>query len=432
MKRCAPRRRAWSKSGRWSSRTSEPDVDPWDAPFDTSSETSPRVKLARQIAAAVKSWLDRGDLVGDGDKRHAVRAGDILILVRQRGALFEAIIRAHQELPASPVAGADRLVLTEHIAIMDLLVAGRRAAAAGRRSGAGDGAQEPAVRAVRGGVVRPRARPATAHCARALRERRPDLAARLDALGDAARQLTPFAFYARPARRRRRPQSASCRGSAREANDAIDEFLNLALDYESRETPSLQGFVAWLRTASAEVKRDMEMARDEVRVMTVHGAKGLEAPIVILADTTTPPQGPIQYQPRLLSIAARNAAPDTPHCLAWMREQDRTTRRVTAAARSAAIAASENEYRRLLYVAMTRAADRLIVCGVDRRNRRAAGLLVRAHRRRALSASGLLVEEPADVRRQAACGAIARVRRSLRRAPASRAASGRIPHRLAG
>ena len=77
-----------------------------------------------------------------------------------------------------------------------------------------------------------------------------------------------------------------------EANDALDEFLNLALDYERRETPSLQGFVAWLRAARAEVKRDMEIARDEVRVMTVHGAKGLEAPIVILADTTTPPAGP--------------------------------------------------------------------------------------------------------------------------------------------
>ena len=72
-----------------------------------------------------------------------------------------------------------------------------------------------------------------------------------------------------------------------EANDALDEFLNLALDYEQRETPSLQGFVAWLRAAQSEVRRDMEMARDEVRVMTVHGAKGLEANTVILADTTT-------------------------------------------------------------------------------------------------------------------------------------------------
>ena len=86
-----------------------------------------------------------------------------------------------------------------------------------------------------------------------------------------------------------------------EANDALDEFLNLALEYERRETPSLQGFVAWLRAARAEVKRDMEIARDEVRVMTVHGAKGLEAPIVILADTMTPPAGP--RPPRLLKLA---------------------------------------------------------------------------------------------------------------------------------
>ena len=76
-----------------------------------------------------------------------------------------------------------------------------------------------------------------------------------------------------------------------EANDALDEFLNLALDYETRETPSLQGFLAWLRAAQSEVRRDMEMARDEVRVMTVHGAKGLEANTVILADTTTAPSG---------------------------------------------------------------------------------------------------------------------------------------------
>mgnify|MGYP003341937756 CR=1 FL=1 len=75
-----------------------------------------------------------------------------------------------------------------------------------------------------------------------------------------------------------------------EAADALDEFLNLALDYERIETPSLQGFVAWLREANSEVKRDMEITRDEVRVMTVHGAKGLQAPIVILPDTMRAPQ----------------------------------------------------------------------------------------------------------------------------------------------
>ena len=92
-----------------------------------------------------------------------------------------------------------------------------------------------------------------------------------------------------------------------EAEDALDEFLNLALEYERRETPSLQGFVEWLRTARTDVKRDMEITRDEVRVMTVHGAKGLEAPIVVLADTTTEPAGPPQRQPRLITLAADGA-----------------------------------------------------------------------------------------------------------------------------
>ena len=153
----------------------------------------------------------------------------------------------------------------------------------------------------------------------------------------------------------------SSAGSALEANDALDEFLNLALDYERRETPSLQGFVAWLRERAAEVKRDMEIARDEVRVMTVHGAKGLEAPVVILADTMTPPPGP--RPPRLLELAG--GASDL---------GGTQGRRRAAASRPLATARSseaEDEYRRLLYVAMTRAADRLIVCGADGRDQAA-------------------------------------------------------------
>ena len=95
-------------------------VEPWDSPFDKSSETSPRVKLARQIAKAVRLWIDRRDRVGTGRERHDVRPGDILVLVRQRGPLFEAIIRALKNENID-VAGADRLVLTDHIAVMDLL-----------------------------------------------------------------------------------------------------------------------------------------------------------------------------------------------------------------------------------------------------------------------------------------------------------------------
>ena len=118
--------------------------------------------------------------------------------------------------------------------------------------------------------------------------------------------------------------------------------------------------MAWLRSAQAEVKRDMEMARDEVRVMTVHGAKGLEAPIVILADTTTPPQG--FHPPRLLQLSANHAGPGAP--LVWGTAKANDVGPM-AAARETALNEARDEYRRLLYVAMTRAIERLVVCGVD-------------------------------------------------------------------
>ena len=134
------------------------------------------------------------------------------------------------------------------------------------------------------------------------------------------------------ARRRTAGAGDFLRGSAPRPTTRSTSFSNLALDYERRETPSLQGFVAWLRAAQAEVKRDMEIERDEVRVMTVHGAKGLEAPIVILADTTTPPAGPPD-QPRLLALQARGA----PACSASAgRAQGRRVAAGRARARNAA------------------------------------------------------------------------------------------------
>jgi ATP-dependent helicase/nuclease subunit A len=192
----------------------------------------------------------------------------------------------------------------------------------------------------------------------ALAEKDAETSARLDRLAEAARRKTPFAFYAYLLGPERGRRSFLARLGA-EVTDALDEFLNLALDYERHETPSLQGFVSWLRSTNAEVKRDMEISRDEVRVMTVHGAKGLEAPVVVLADTCTLPAGPPQRQPRVLPLPPLSGATNP---LVWAGRKDDDTPPV-AAARMVAANAAENEYRRLLYVAMTRAADRLIICG---------------------------------------------------------------------
>jgi ATP-dependent helicase/nuclease subunit A len=115
-----------------------------------------------------------------------------------------------------------------------------------------------------------------------------------------------------------------------------------------------------LRAADTEVKRDMEITRDEVRVMTVHGAKGLEAPVVFLVDTTTSPSDTQRL--RLINLPTGNAAPNASGVVVWAGRKADDPASV-AAARTAMLADTEDEYRRLLYVAMTRAADRLIVGG---------------------------------------------------------------------
>ena len=272
------------------------EIEGWDAPFDLVNETSPRVKLARRIARHVRGLIERGA---------ARRAAMFWFWCASAARCSRPIIRALKHEGVA-VAGADRLVLTEHIAVMDLMALADAlllpqddlALATVLRSPLfGFSDEELFTIAWNRGRVSLRDGPEQ----KAGEDKKfAEAAARLDELAQAARRETPFAFYAK----------LLGAGGARknflgrlgvEANDALDEFLNLALDYERRDTPSLQGFVAWLRDAQTEVKRDMEIARDEVRVMTVHGAKGLEAPIVILADTMTPPAGP--KPPRLLELS---------------------------------------------------------------------------------------------------------------------------------
>jgi ATP-dependent helicase/nuclease subunit A len=349
----------------------EPDdrqkIEGWDAPFDLAQETSPRMKLARRITKNIGQWIGRVP-VGDGDQRHAVRAGEILVLVRQRGALFEAIISELKKANI-PVAGADRLTLTEHIAVMDLialadalLLPDDDLALASVLKSPLFGITEEQLFALayrRKGTLRDALR------ARASDLEFRDVQARLDRYAAWAAE-PPFSFYARIL--------GADKGRARfharlgpEAADALDEFLEHALNYERQEAATLQGFVAWLRSGDTQVKRDMDIARDEVRVMTVHGAKGLEAPIVVLADTTTVPKGP--KEPRILLMPVENAAPGTPPRVVWAgRKADDVS--PVANARAEAVLDAENEYRRLLYVALTRAADRLVIAG-SRGERRA-------------------------------------------------------------
>ncbi|MDI1262107.1 MAG: double-strand break repair helicase AddA [bacterium] len=345
------------------------DIEGWRAPFDGVSATSPEVKLARRIQAEIKRLVDSGATTGSKNARRPLRYGDMLVLVRRRGNAFDAVIQALKHAGV-PVAGADRLKLTEHIAIIDLmhladallLPQDDLALAVALKSplfGLDDDDLFK-IASERKGSLRASlaARAATDGKLR-------DALWRLEQCERRFADETPFAFYAwllggdgGRARMLRR--------LGHEANDAIDEFLELALGYERKAPASLQGFMAWLRAADLEVKRDMEITRDEVRVMTVHGAKGLESSVVFLVDTTTSPSDTQRL--RLINLPTGNAAPHAAGVVVWAGRKAEDPPPVSAA-RTAMLADTEDEYRRLLYVAMTRAADRLVVGGCMPGNR---------------------------------------------------------------
>jgi ATP-dependent helicase/nuclease subunit A len=346
------------------------DIEGWRAPFDAVSETSPEVRLARRIQAEIRSLVAQSTMTGTANNRRALRYGDILVLVRRRGNAFDAVIQAlkHANIP---VAGADRLKLTEHIAIIDLMNLADALLLPQH-----DLALAVALKSPLFGLDDDDLFKLAWRRKGSLRDALAEHAAsngkfeaalhRLEACERRFASETPFAFYAwllggdgGRARILRR--------LGHEANDALDEFLELALGFERKAPASLQGFMAWLRAADTEVKRDMEISRDEVRVMTVHGAKGLEAPVVFLVDTTTSPADTTRL--KLIRMPQGNAAPHAPGVVVWAGKKAEDPPAV-AAARAAMLGETEDEYRRLLYVAMTRAADRLIIGGCMPGNRR--------------------------------------------------------------
>jgi len=347
----------------WPLAAAQSGEDPraWTLPFDLLDAQDPANLVAKRIAKKIKHLIDpdSNEFVHDSQTLlpRPVRPGDILILVRTRGPFFEAMIRALKKSQI-PTAGADRLELTHHIAVMDLMAAGRAsllpqddlalacvlkspliglddddlmALAPGRAASLFDVLQASADTKHSGAIAK---------------------LARWRARAGGG----PFVFYAGllGADGGRRDLEARL---GPEAGDAIDEFLRLAIAHEDASAPSLAAFLNDLAGLDYSIKRDMEEVEDAVRVMTVHAAKGLEAKIVFLPDTCGVPSP--RHEPRVFALETKMPGEQT---IGWSPRKDLDCEAI-AAARGKAREAAMEEYRRLFYVALTRAEERVYIAG---------------------------------------------------------------------
>jgi ATP-dependent helicase/nuclease subunit A len=339
-----------------------PEREDWRMPLDETGAAEPAVIAARRIAATIKAWLvpEAGERVYDvsAGRLRRILPGDVMVLVRSRGAFFEAMIRALKENDIA-TAGADRLLLRDSLAAMDLAAAGRAALRPEDDLTLATALKSPLIGLDDDDLVKiapGRAGSLFDALAASSEPRFVSARERLETWRQRARERTPFAFYAAllGADGGRR---ALLERLGPEASDAIDEVMALALAHEREQAPSLAAFLAELEADDAPIKRDMEARSDGVRVMTVHAAKGLEAPIVFLADACS--VGYTRMTERLLDLGDREAGSPL---FVWAARKAEDSAPLVAA-RERARAAAAGEHRRVLYVAMTRAAQRLIVVG---------------------------------------------------------------------
>ena len=338
-------------------------LEAWQIP-DT-APVSGRSKLAGQIAEKISTLL--------ADAKQNITAGDILVLVRKRDAFVAELTRALKRRHIN-VAGADRMVLLQQLAVADMLAAlgvalnptDDMALAIFLRSPLG-GLDEDALFQLahyRTGSLWQAVQDALQDKKQDKKDDAPHDAlrrahARLDWLRQNSDFLSPYELLA---------QFLGAQGGHKllsqrlgpEIDDPLGELLRLALAYEARHAASLQGFVHWLRQGSQDIKRDMEAGGSAVRIMTVHGAKGLEAPIVFLPDTCRPALRQGGSGDRVQFDASTDAAGR--RMPLWRAATDLRDSHNAAQAEAAKQAAIEEE-KRLLYVAMTRARDRLYIAG---------------------------------------------------------------------
>ncbi len=324
------------------------DDTAFEDPVDLIRPSHPVAQLADKIAAEISQLLASGTQIVTRKGPRPVHAGDVLILVQTRNALFNEIIRACKA-HGLPIAGADRLKLGEEMAVKDLV-----ALLSFLATPEDDLSLAAVLRSPLLGMseqdLYTLAHGRTGYLWEKLRGLDWPVVTLLKDLRDQVDYLRPYDLLERVLVRHHGRHRLITRLGA-EAEDAIDELLNQALAYERGAVPSLTGFLSWLEADSVQVKRQAEGSGERIRVMTVHGAKGLESEIVILPDTAdrSPSDRDVLYADGAGQMLWKTPSAESPPVIAALRAQKQQRE------------AEEN--LRLLYVALTRARCWLIVAG---------------------------------------------------------------------
>ncbi|MEO0773585.1 MAG: double-strand break repair helicase AddA [Pseudomonadota bacterium] len=326
----------------------KPENPPWYDPVDIKTPDNPQAKLAQRVADFIESTIGT-PLPGQDGTAKQITPGDFLILVRRRSDVFHDIIRECKSR-GLPVAGADRLKVGAELAVKDL-----KALLSVLATPEDDLSLAAALRSPLFGwseaqlydLAHDRKQNYLSAELRDRADEFPETTAMLADLRSQVDYLRPYDVIDRILTRHEGRRKLLGR-LGQEAEDGIDALLSQALAYERNAVDSLTGFLVWMETDDLEIKRQMDSAEDLIRVMTVHGAKGLESPIVILPDTAL-------WRKRSTADLAQTEAG-----VLWQSAQDEATdfqRQMDESAR----AAEEAERDRLLYVGLTRAEQWLVV-----------------------------------------------------------------------
>ncbi len=333
-------------------KSDDPEEREWYDPTDKVAQNDCRIVLADKIAEEIGKLIATGSVPEETGGFRNITPGDFLILVQRRSRLFHEIIRACKA-SGLQIAGADRLKIGAELAVRDVMALLAFLATPDDDLSLAAVLRSPLIGLTEAELYDLAHSRTEIRLWPALRRRKADFPQAHEVLFQLRNQadfLGPYELLERILTR----FGGRLRLLARlgeEAEDGIDAMLSLAMSYETTETPSLTGFLTWMETDEVEIKRQSDAAGDRIRVMTTHGAKGLEAPIVIVPDTA---DRNIRHSDEI--VLPEGGIP------LWKPRSENMPDEI-ANALDLARSAQEEERLRLLYVALTRAEKWLIVCG---------------------------------------------------------------------